>query len=374
MADRVPALTGIRTLAALSVCLTHAAYWTGHYRDSYEGRLSARFEVGVTIFFVLSGYLLFGAWVNHLRRGPDGGRVSIRSYAAHRARRILPAYWLTVIGVYLLFRFRENPTPYGAGWGGFWRNMTFTQLFGLGHQHTGLTQMWSMVAEASFYLVLPLIAGLGVVISRRQWRPDLLLGLLGAVALVSPLWIFAVVGSDLDVTARIWPPTFFWWFVAGMALAVCVPLVARVRTGRWVAAGVAAFLVSGLPGAGGPTMAPQTAAETVVKHILYLVVALGFIVPLAVAPRDGESAGGDWWNRLWASRPAVWFGEISYEFFCVHVVVLEVVMGLLGYQVLMNGSMWWAFVVTTAASIPLAWGLHRVTKPVWSRNRTRATR
>ena len=68
MAARVPALTGIRTLAALAVCLTHAAYWTGHYQDTYAGRLSARFEVGVTIFFVLSGYLLYSTWVARLRR------------------------------------------------------------------------------------------------------------------------------------------------------------------------------------------------------------------------------------------------------------------------------------------------------------------
>ncbi len=380
MVARVPALTGIRTLAALSVCLTHAAYWTGHYQDTYAGRLSARFEVGVTIFFVLSGYLLYSAWVSRLRQrsgesdGPSWAAaepVSVRTYFAHRARRILPAYWLTVVGVYLVYLVRENPTEYGAGWGGFWRNMTFTQLFGLGHQHTGLTQMWSMVAEVAFYLVLPGIASLGVAICRRRWRPDLLLCLLGAVALVSPLWIFAVVGADVDITARIWPLTFFWWFVAGMILAVCVPLVARVNTAWWVVAGVAAFLVSGTSAAGGPTMSPDTAAETVVKHVLYLVVSLGFIVPLAV---NGSGGAEDWWSRVWASRPAVWFGEISYEFFCVHVLVLEFVMSLLGYQVLATGSMWLAFLVTTALAVPLAWLLHRVTRPIWHRTSVGANR
>ncbi|GAB08350.1 hypothetical protein GOARA_008_00500 [Gordonia araii NBRC 100433] len=368
MAARVPALTGIRTLAALSVCLTHAAYWTGHYQDTYPGRLSARFEIGVTIFFVLSGYLLYRSWVSQLRRGPDAEPVSVRTYFVHRARRILPAYWLTVIGVYLVFLVRDNPTSYGTGWGGFLRNMTFTQVFGLGHQHTGLTQMWSMVAEVAFYLVLPVIAVAGVAICRRRWRPDLLLCLLGAVALVSPMWTFAVVGADVDLSARIWPPTFFWWFVAGMALAVCAPLMTRVRTGWWVAAGVAAFVLSGFPGAGGATMTPETAAQTIVKHVLYLVVALGFIVPLAVSSGRDRAGGPDWWSKIWGSRPAVWFGEISYEFFCVHVIVLEIVMGLLGYQVLLTGSMWVAFVATTALSVPLAWVLHRVTRPIWQRN------
>ena len=58
MASRVPSLTGVRTIAALSVCLTHAAFWTGHYTDDYVGRLFARFEIGVAIFFVLSGLSL----------------------------------------------------------------------------------------------------------------------------------------------------------------------------------------------------------------------------------------------------------------------------------------------------------------------------
>ncbi|QKT08977.1 acyltransferase [Gordonia sp. X0973] len=365
MAARVPALTGIRTLAALSVCLTHAAFWTGHYADTYVGRLNARFEVGVTIFFVLSGYLLYRGWVRVLRAGPDTRPVSVRTYFAHRARRILPAYWLTVVGVYLLYLFRKDPNDIGHGWDGFARNMTFTQLFGMGHQHTGLTQMWSMVAEVAFYLVLPVVALVGSAISRRRWRPDLLLCLLGAVALVSPIWIFAVVGGDVDPTMRLWPPTFLWWFVAGMVLAVCEPLMTRVRTRWWVGAGVVAFLVAGGSGAGGATMAPETAGQTVVKHVLYLVVSLGFIVPLIGVGDD--HAAPDWWARLWSGRVAVWFGEISYEFFCVHVVVLEIVMGLLGYRVF-TGSMWLAFLVTTVIATPLAWLLHRVTRPIWRRN------
>ena len=101
----------------------------GTTRTPTPDGLSARFEVGVTIFFVLSGYLLYSAWVTRLRKGPDAEPVSIPTYFAHRARRILPAYWLTVVGVYLVYLVRENPTEYGAGWGGFWRNMTFTQLF-----------------------------------------------------------------------------------------------------------------------------------------------------------------------------------------------------------------------------------------------------
>ena len=58
--DRVAALTGIRAVAALLVVGTHAAYTTGKYTHGYWGLVGARLEIGVPIFFVPSGFLLFG--------------------------------------------------------------------------------------------------------------------------------------------------------------------------------------------------------------------------------------------------------------------------------------------------------------------------
>ena len=55
---RVASLTGIRAVAALLVVLTHAAYTTGKYPQGYVGLVYSRMEIGVPIFFVLSGFLL----------------------------------------------------------------------------------------------------------------------------------------------------------------------------------------------------------------------------------------------------------------------------------------------------------------------------
>nr|MCH9768116.1 acyltransferase family protein [Actinomycetes bacterium] len=60
---RVDSLTGIRAVAALLVVLTHAAYTTGKYPQGYVGLVYSRMEIGVPIFFVLSGFLLFAPWV-----------------------------------------------------------------------------------------------------------------------------------------------------------------------------------------------------------------------------------------------------------------------------------------------------------------------
>ncbi|MGV9479352.1 acyltransferase family protein [Gordonia aichiensis] len=361
MAHRIPSLTGVRAFAAGAVCLTHAAFWTGHYTDDYGGRLFSRFEVGVAIFFVLSGFLLFSEWIRPLREGR--ALPSTRRYFWHRARRILPAYWITVMVVYLVYGWYSpsgEAAVTGTGWSGFWRNMTLTQVYGVGHLHNGLTQMWSLAAEVVFYLLLPAIAWvLIVVVSRRRWRPDLLIGGLLVIGLVSPVWAILVDGNpDADPTARLWAPAFLGWFVAGMVVAVCAPLIRKWNTWMWLGAAAIAFVVSGLPLAGEPTITPSTASATIVKHLLYLVVAVGVVGPLTSADQSSV------WARLCGSRIVVWLGEISYEFFLVHVLVLEVVMDLLNYRVF-DGNVVVAFVVTTAISIPAAWALHRVTRPLW---------
>ena len=61
--SRVPALTGVRAVAALLVVSTHAAFATGYLTHGYVGAMYARLEIGVAIFFVLSGFLLFRPWV-----------------------------------------------------------------------------------------------------------------------------------------------------------------------------------------------------------------------------------------------------------------------------------------------------------------------
>ncbi|MGZ8803535.1 MAG: acyltransferase family protein, partial [Mycobacterium sp.] len=175
---RVDSLTGIRAVAALLVVLTHAAYTTGKYPQGYLGLVYSRMEIGVPIFFVLSGFLLFAPWVKATASG--GPPPSVRRYAWHRVRRIMPAYAVTVVAAYLVYHFRTaGPNP-GHTWEGLFRNLTLTQIYTddylYSFLHQGLTQMWSLAVEVAFYAVLPLLAYLLlVVLCRRRWRPGLLL-------------------------------------------------------------------------------------------------------------------------------------------------------------------------------------------------------
>ena len=70
---RNPALTGMRAVAALLVVATHAAFATGKLTHGYVGAIYARLEIGVALFFVLSGFLLFRPWVVAAATGGASG-------------------------------------------------------------------------------------------------------------------------------------------------------------------------------------------------------------------------------------------------------------------------------------------------------------
>jgi len=357
--DRVPALTGVRALAAILVLATHAAYTTGKYTHGYLGVVYSRLEIGVPIFFVLSGFLLFGPWVRAAVAG--AAAPSLSRYARHRVRRIMPAYVVTVLAAYLIYHFREaGPNP-GHSVNGLLRNLTLTQIYTdsylYSHLHQGLTQMWSLAVEVAFYLVLPGLAYLLLVLlCRRRWRPGLLLVGLAGLALISPVWMVLVHETEiLPDGASLWLPGYLAWFIGGMMLTVLAAM--RVRSYWFIAIPLATvcFFIAATPIAGEPTTSPTGLAQAVLKIAFYAVIATLVVAPLALGDRGC-------YTRLLASRPMVWLGEISYEIFLVHLIVMELAMVEILHWRVYTGSMPVLFIVTLALTIPVAWLLHRFTR------------
>jgi peptidoglycan/LPS O-acetylase OafA/YrhL len=357
--DRVASLTGIRAVAALLVVGTHSAYTTGKYTHGYLGLVCSRMEMGVPIFFVLSGFLLFRPWVKSV--ATDGPTPSLSRYSWRRVRRIMPAYTVTVLLAYLVYQFRTaGPNP-GHTWTGLFRNLTLTQIY-TNHYlgallHQGLTQMWSLAVEAAFYLVLPLLAYLLLVlVCRRRWEPVLLLGALAGLALITPAWLVLVHSTDwLPDAARLWLPTYFAWFLGGMTLAVLQAMGVRCYALVAVPLAIISYFIASTPIAGAPTTSPNGLAEALFKAGFYAVIGALAVAPLALGD-DG------WYARLLATRPMVWLGEISYEIFLIHLVTMEIAMvEVLRYRIY-TGSMLNLYVLTLAMTIPLAWLLHRFTR------------
>jgi peptidoglycan/LPS O-acetylase OafA/YrhL len=357
--DRVASLTGIRAVAAILVVGTHAAYTTGKYTHGYWGLVGARMEIGVPIFFVLSGFLLFRPWVKASVTGRPPPSVS--RYARHRIRRIMPAYLITVLFAYVLYHFREaGPNP-GHSWLGLIRNLTLTQIYTDGYLgkylHQGLTQMWSLAVEAAFYVTLPVLAYLLLtVICRRRWRPKLVVGSLLALALISPTWLVLVhIDHWFADGARLWLPTYLAWFLGGMLLAVLQAMGVQCYAFVAIPLAIISYFVVATPIGGAPTTSPSSTWEAVVKTVFYTVIATLAVAPLALGDRG-------LYSRMLASRPMVWLGEISYEIFLIHLVTMEFAMVYVVRAHVYTGSMLYLFVATMVLTIPLAWLLHRFTR------------
>ncbi|MBV8928042.1 MAG: acyltransferase, partial [Mycobacteriaceae bacterium] len=323
------------------------------------GLVYSRMEIGVAIFFVLSGFLLFRPWVS--ATADDRPPPSVTRYAWHRIRRIMPAYAITVLIAFLLYQFRTaGPNP-GHTWLGLFRNLTLTQIYTdnylYSYLHQGLTQMWSLAVEVAFYVALPLMAYLLlVVVCRRRWQPRLLLAGLGVLALLTPGWIVLVHSTNwLPDGARLWLPTYLVWFIGGMVLAVLSVMGVRWYALACLPLAVVSYSIVSTPIAGGPTTAPAEMLEALTKAVFYAVIAVSAVGPLAL----GNSG---WYAGVLASRPMVFLGEISYEIFLIHLIVMEIAMvEVLGWPIY-TGNTTTLFVVTLIMTVPLAWLLHRFTR------------
>ncbi|MDO5029338.1 MAG: acyltransferase [Corynebacterium sp.] len=351
----VPELTGIRAIGAFGVLLTHAAFWTGNYTDDWTGRLNGRFEIGVTIFFVLSAFLLTGRWF----ASPNDGHASppsLRKYFISRAKRVLPAYWIVVTAAFLIHA-SDNPPPAAGGISGWLRTMSFTQTVQFGWIHPGLSQMWSMVVEVGFYVVLPLVGLALWTVTKDRLRPGPVLAIIIGFGAIGPIWTVLSHQQDLlPVVSRLWPMAYFDWFAIGMLLAYGRKVGWRVNlVGSWLVS-LALFLLATTTQVGPATLVPDDVNQALWKTTIYGLSAGVFVAPIALGA-----------EVKWLRHPAmIWLGEISYEFFLIHVLVMDWTMKIMGYQTF-QGSMFAVAVVTAVVTIPLAWLLRRVTDVITRR-------
>ncbi len=117
-ARRLVGIEGLRGIAAASVLTAHV--WlisqpSGHFFELgwLNTYVFPQLKNGVTLFFVLSGFLLFLPFVAAALR--DEPRPAFDAYLRNRALRILPAYWFILLCTALCFRRRGYTTPALSG-------------------------------------------------------------------------------------------------------------------------------------------------------------------------------------------------------------------------------------------------------------------
>ncbi len=315
----LPAVEGMRACAAMGVVVTHVAFQTGH-SSGVAGRLFGRFDLAVAVFFALSGFLL---WRGHAAAARDlGGRPTTGHYLRSRVVRIMPAY-VVAVGVILSLL----PDSDHASLTVWLANLTLTQIYVPLTLTGGLTQMWSLSVEVTFYLALPILALLARRVPVRARVPAI-----AALGALSWAWAWVPICSghtQLGINPLNWPPAFFSWFAAGMLLAEWVhsPIslphrLARRRVPMAVLA-VLAYLVAASPLAGPAGLAVGSDLQFAVKTAAGAVVAWALVAPLVLDRPDTP-------HRLLGRTAMVTLGRWSYGLFIWHLAALAMVFPVIG--------------------------------------------
>ena len=359
-ARRFPLMDSVRALAALSVLFFHAVGIYGLALSQPGLReVVARMEVGVVIFLVVSGFLLYRPFVlSHLagEASPSTG-----AYAWRRVLRVVPAFWVAlalatlVVPYHGVFTLGGVPTYFG-----------FAQIYRGSTIAGGDPPAWTLGLELSFYAFLPLWA-----LALRRLRAHDPSGRLRIqVAGITGLWLFSMAykavllktglvpvipGSPLPALVTL--PGYLDEFALGMGLAVASawceltrsepPLVRLLGRHPWLAwaFALAAFLlVSFGIGLSGDPGQDYTPSQYLARNVLYGAVAVGVIAP-AIFGEEGAGLV----RRVLSHRALLWIGLISYGVYLWHAPVLSL---LLKWHYSQSGPELWRYV--RWAVVPLA--------------------
>ncbi len=373
MSERTfPCLDGARIVAATAVVLTHVGFATGTSSSGtgIGATVLHHLQVGVAVFFVLSGFLLFRPFPLAAARGlavPDAG-----AYLWRRALRILPAYWLTVVAALLFLP--ENDEADSTT---LLRHLALVQLYDDKGTVKGLDHLWSLCTEVAFYAVLPLLAvGLIWLSRNRASRPWPALMALGGLAVAGPVFVYyAWLWRVEPYQSNDWLPAYAGWFAGGMAMALLTaadpdwgPARAARALGRhlvlcWAVAG-ALFAVACTPLSGPSTYTQPEPGEAVVQNVLYMGIAVLLVLPLVLGQERGGLA-----RRALSSPTARFLGEISYGLFLVHMLLLRGLYTWLNIP-FFTGEFIPVLVLIWGSSVAVATGLYFSVERPLSRFRT----
>jgi peptidoglycan/LPS O-acetylase OafA/YrhL len=232
-----PSLDALRGIAVLLVLL-------GHFGLIPESAAT----VGVTLFFVLSGYLITGLLLGEHARS---GRVDLLAFYIRRARRLLPALALLLVALAGVAWLRGDLDRWAAGaipvvfYVGNWG-------FLAGVVPRDLWHTWSLAIEEQFYLLWPMTLAL----------------LMGRGLQAVRIGLVVLICLSLLVTLPSWPGMGLAYYgtaerakelLAGSLIAVLAFSAGRDPTPSPLAAGLAAlclvpFCVFGWTSALGPLL------------------------------------------------------------------------------------------------------------------------
>jgi peptidoglycan/LPS O-acetylase OafA/YrhL len=341
----LPELDGLRAISVLLVVSVHL-----HDFEAVWKWLAG--WQGVTVFFVLSGYLITTL---ALREEGQRGSLSLAAFYIRRSLRIFPLYFF-VLAVYcgLIFGLGMNPEKrYLLGGALPYYLLYFQEIpffYGLPgesgiiqHANIPFYQSWSLGIEEKFYLVWPLLAFvLWRSLAARRLRGTALIVV--AFALVPPL--FGVVGHA--AAAAVFFP--YYPILAGCLTALLLhdrAWFARLRilgSAGWT---ILALLAVVLLHLARPQLPAQAAALEYVCDVSYTAAVSVFLI--AIVTGEGRV------QRVLRWSPLVTAGRLSYGIYLVHILCLNVAQKVFPPRTGNAAVSVGAYFLTCAISIAVAW-------------------
>ena len=316
-----PNIDGIRAMAALAVVLCHTVV-VSSLLHSVWGSYLVQLRAGVEVFFVVSGFVLYGSFARAHLEGKPG--PTLVGYFRRRLFRIFPAYWvvLTVGILWLHVVLVSGPANTIA-------NYSLVQTYFPQAGLTGLGPAWTLVIEMTFYAVLPIYAALLWHLGSKRRA---IVEFIGVVVLFLAGVGFALWTSFGD------PPRFIGIlpanlppFAVGMGLAVAHAWAMKqpnaLRWTRWLGTRPWAFWITAAVAWSSIVWAVHYPSALTITRIpgptafaysmILIVVGFCIVAPMVFGPQDQGRL-----RRGLQLRPVVFLGTISYAIYLWHVPVM----------------------------------------------------
>ena len=319
---RFPLFDSLRAIAALSVVLFHVAFVLEGFTDDTWGRYATQLNIGVPIFFLISGFLLYRPFAKARFEGSRAPQLG--PYAIRRAFRILPAYWVAVA---VIAWWVDLPAVFNH----WYYHFTLLQVYNEFDLLGGVGHTWTLAVEITFYVLLPVWAFSMRRLPARSTRQfvageALALGAMFAAGLWWNLTQVEQVGDLVLFSPEVATlPRFLDHFALGMGLAVAsVVLAGRARQplpvriverASWLPWVVAAGCFVVLANLGSSYVSADVEP---IRHELRGLIGLCVLLPAVF----GEASGGAV-RRLLASRPLLWVGMVSYSLYLWHPAIAQ---------------------------------------------------
>jgi peptidoglycan/LPS O-acetylase OafA/YrhL len=319
-----PALTGIRALAVLMVYFHHFNPFSGGPESCrYAYRFFAEFHIGVTLFFVLSGFIITHKYF--IDRS-----VPVSVYLWNRFTKIYPVFFVLTLLTFLLriFFLGDEGEPWGLA---LLLNLLLLKGYFSDFLFSGIAQAWTLTVEETFYLTVPALAWAW---HRVRWPLLVLPAAIIALGLLIQFflggWMLLGFMGDAKFMFNF---TFFgrcFEFLIGMALAY--NLRYQVKFKYMTLFGVMSMVLSllALTWIGNETITGDNFPLGIVVNNFGL--PLFGIVPLYY----GLIYENTWLRKLLSGRLFRILGESSYVFYLIHIGVIQLALSSFGFSIYTN--------------------------------------